>query len=202
MAFSSCFNKNEETKGLSYQYKQSIIELPDSIQNLLRNGDIVIRKGDGPLSFHLSRTTGEAYTHCGIIFKSKANKWGVIHTLGADASSIGVNGVQMQSLDGFVRQSADSTLFICRPIFKKNIGDSIVSAAKVCLRAKIPFDYSFSMLSKHKFYCTELLYYVFKDVNDNKNVFDMTLKNKTHILLFSTFFKEQNFKPLFILKSQ
>lgn len=194
-------NNQDGTEGLSYHSKTVVIELPDSVNSSLENGDIIIRKGDGPLSFHLTRTTGEAYTHCGIIFKSKSNGWGVIHTLGSDASSLDIDGVQIQSLKGFVRQSADSTLFICRPVFKNNIGDSIVLAARKYLDEKIPFDYGFSMLSTNKFYCTELLYYVFKDVNDGKNVFDLKLKNKSYILLFSTFFNTENFRPVFKLKS-
>ena len=42
--------------------------VPESIQNTLQDGDIILRKGDGPLSFHLMRNTKEDYTHCGIIF--------------------------------------------------------------------------------------------------------------------------------------
>ncbi len=195
-----CTNNQDGTKGLSFHSTIIYPTLPDSIIQSLENGDIIIRKGDGPLSFHLSRTTGENYTHCGVIFNHK-NNWNVIHTLGSDANARGINGVQVQSLNNFVKQSSDSLLFICRPIFKKNIGDSIVIAAKKYLKAKIPFDYGFSMLSTDKFYCTELLYYIFKDVNNNKNVFDIKLKNKSYILMFSTFFRTNNFKPLFNLKN-
>jgi len=175
--------------------------LPDSILNQLQNGDIILRKGNGPLSFHLSRTTGENYTHCGIIFRKKG-KLGVIHTLGSNASYNGTDGVQLQNLAGFVKQSADSCLFICRPVFKIDIGDSIVNAAKKYLKQDIPFDYGFSLLTEEKFYCSELLYHVFKDVNENKNVFQIVKKNTSYLLMFSTFFDEKNFQPIFQLKLQ
>lgn len=198
-SFLSCESDQDGTPGLSFHSSITLTELPDSIIKTLKNGDIILRKGDGPLSFHLSRSTGEAYTHCGIIFKHK-NQWGIIHTLGSDASHKGINGVQTQSLKTFVNQSADSTLFICRPIFKKNIGDSIVLSAKKYLAKKVPFDYGFSMISTDKFYCSELLYYVFKSVNDQKNIFDIVIKNKSYILMFSTFFNVRNFTPIFRLK--
>ena len=201
LIFNSCENNQNGSPGLSFHRQIVYPELPDSIKSSLQNGDIVIRKGDGPLSFHLSRSTGEDYTHCGIIFKHK-DKWGVIHTLGSDASSKGINGVQTQSLNTFVKQSADSVLFICRPIFKQAIGDTIVKVAKAYLDAQVPFDYGFSMLSQDKLYCTELLYYVFKQVNNDQNVFDITKKNKSYILMFSTFFNADNFEPIFRLKGQ
>ncbi|MFD1552847.1 hypothetical protein DNU06_08210 [Putridiphycobacter roseus] len=179
--------------------QSTILELPDTVTTQLKNGDIVLRRGDGPLSYHLSRVNGEPFTHCGIIFKHK-NKWGVIHSLGADANPNGIDGVQTTSLASFVKQTADSVLFICRPIFKPNIGDSIVKQAKFYLSEKIPFDHSFSLLDKDKFYCSELLYYTFKAVNQQKNVFKIELKNKSYLLKFSTFFNPKNFKPLFLLK--
>ena len=74
-------NQSEGVKGKSFVHHQLRPELSDSVKALLKEGDIILRRGDGPLSFHLSRSTGEPYTHCGIIFKGK-NKWGVIHHLG------------------------------------------------------------------------------------------------------------------------
>ncbi|MFK8038737.1 MAG: YiiX/YebB-like N1pC/P60 family cysteine hydrolase [Crocinitomicaceae bacterium] len=193
-------NHQDGTPGLSYHPTIIYPSIPDSIQRILKNGDIILRKGDGPLSFHLSRSTGEDYTHCGIIFKHNS-RWGVIHTLGTDASTKGINGVQTQSLRAFAKQSADSILFICRPIFKENIGDSIVISAKRYLKQKVPFDYGFSMISTDKFYCSELLYYIFKDVNNEKNIFDIKIKNESYILMFSTFFNAKNFIPIYNLKS-
>ncbi len=195
----SC-NSRQETK-YAPMLKSAALKLPEAIINQLKNGDIILRRGDGPLSYHLSRVNGEPFTHCGIIFKHK-NQWGVIHTLGADANPNGIDGVQTTSLNAFVKQSADSVLFICRPIFKSNIGDSIVLQAKQYLAQKIPFDYSFSLLSKDEFYCSELLYHTFKKVNNQKNVFKIELKNKSYLLKFSTFFNQKNFKPIFLLKGE
>ncbi|MFK8044277.1 MAG: YiiX/YebB-like N1pC/P60 family cysteine hydrolase [Crocinitomicaceae bacterium] len=196
LIFYACVPDQDGIAGKPVHASTAYPALPDSISNLLKNGDIILRKGNGPLSFHLSRTTGENYTHCGIIFK-KNGEFGVIHALGSDASYNKTDGIQIQKLSGFVKQSADSCLFICRPIFKSEIGDSIVIAAKKYLAKKIPFDYGFSLLTKDKFYCSELLYYVFKDVNDNKNVFNIIKKNKSYLLMFSTFFDENKFLPIF-----
>ncbi len=196
---SACSDDYAGIKGESYHHEIIKPELPDSIVNQLQNGDIIIRRGDGPLSFHLSRATGEPYTHCGIIYKGK-NGWGVIHTLGSEASDKEIDGVQTTSLKRFVNLTADSALFICRPVFKENIGDSIFNRAKYYLNQRIPFDHRFSLLTPEKFYCTELLYYIFKDVNDNKNVFVIEKKRRSYLLMFSTFFNTRNFKEIYTLK--
>jgi len=199
VSFLSCNDNYEGIKGQSYIHENVKPVLPDSIIDILKDGDIILRRGDGPLSFHLSRSTGEPYTHCGIIFKAK-DKWGVIHTLGSDASEKEIDGVQTTTLSRFVKQAADSVLFICRPIFKNNAGDLVLDRAKYYLQQKVPFDHRFSLLTTDKFYCSELLYYVFKDANEGKNIFVIQKKRKSYILMFSTFFKSQNFEKIYELK--
>lgn len=192
----SCEDDQVGIKGNYFIHTKTKKTLPDSIINQLENGDIILRRGDGPLSFHLSRATGEMYTHCGIIYK-KGTKLGVIHTLGKDASAKNIDGVQTIPLENFVEQAVDSTLYICRPVFKDSIGTLIVNRAIYYLNNKIPFDHGFSLLSPEKFYCSELLYYVFKDVNDGVNIFNIRKKKRTYLLLFSTFFIEDNFEYIY-----
>ena len=103
-------------------------------------------------------------------------------------------------LDKFIEYSADSTLYICRPIFTDSAGIKIVERAKYYLDLKVPFDHRFSLLSKEKLYCSELLYHIFKDINNGKNLFIVKKKHKSYMLMFSTFFKEENFTKIYDLK--
>lgn len=174
--------------------------IPDSIYGKLKDGDIIIRKGDGPLSYHLMNSTKEEYTHCGIIYKG-SEKWKVIHSMGGEISKDEIDGVQTMDLDKFIEYSADSMLYICRPIFMDSAGVKIVERANHYLNLKVPFDHSFSLLSKEKLYCSELLYHIFKDINNGKNLFVVKKKHKSYMLMFSTFFKLENFTKVYDLKA-
>ena len=175
---------------------KSNIKLPQVILDSIQSGDIVLRRGDGPLSFHLSNTTKEPFTHCGIIVKKKQSL-NVIHSLGGQVSQQEIDGVQITSLKHFVDYASDSLLFICRPIFTDNAGSKVAKEGYKYLAKKIPFDHRFSMLSKDKFYCSELLYYVFKNCNNDENVFVIKKKHKAYMLMFSTFFNAKNFKKIY-----
>lgn len=183
---------------ISFQGKSNL-KLPQIILDSIQSGDIVLRRGDGPLSFHLSNTTKEAFTHCGIIVKENS-QLKVIHSLGGQVSQHQVDGVQITTLKHFVDYASDSLLFICRPIFVDSANEKVTKEAYKYLKEKVPFDHRFSMLSKDKFYCSELLYYIFKNINNQKNVFTIKKKHRAYMLMFSTFFNSKNFKKIYAVK--
>lgn len=198
----SCGNEeinSDEVTGSEYVHIPPA--LPNNILDSIRPGDIIIRKGNGPLSYHLMAHTKEDYSHCGVIVKDKG-EWKVIHTIGGTASEKDDDGVQLILLKDFVGHAADSMLYICRPIFNENtdtLGDLITDRAYHYLDQRVPFDHGFSMFSTEKYYCTELLYYIFKDVHEG-NVFVVEKKHKSYMLMFSTFFRKNNFKPIYHLR--
>jgi hypothetical protein len=173
--------------------------IPESIQNTLQDGDIILRKGDGPLSFHLMRNMKEDYSHCGIIFKEN-DELMAIHSVGGEISKDEIDGVQTITLEKFARLTADSTLYICRPKFIDSAGYKVLERAKHYLELGVPFDHRFSLLSTDKFYCSELLYHIFKDINNDKNIFDIKKKHKSYMLMFSTFFKPENFTKVYDMR--
>jgi hypothetical protein len=99
----------------------------------------------------------------------------------------------------FVANAADSMFFICRPIFIDSAGPKIAERARYYLEQKVPFDHGFSVFTTDKLYCTELLFYIFREVG-GKNVFVVEKKHKSYMLMFETFFREENFQPIFHLK--
>jgi len=187
--------------GVSYQKSKSNIELSKLDLNKLIAGDIILRRGDGPLSYHLSNTTKEAFTHCGIIVKTDS-VWQVIHSLGGQTSKQEIDGVQISTLKHFIDYAADSLLYICRPIFVDSANIKVTERAKYYLSQKIPFDHGFSALTPDDFYCSELLYHIFKDINNQKNVFVIKKKHKAYMLMFSTFYKVNNFQKIIEIKPQ
>ncbi|UKN02164.1 hypothetical protein K6119_01360 [Paracrocinitomix mangrovi] len=172
--------------------------LPADVYDNLQSGDCILRKGNGPLSYHLMNTTKEEYSHCGVVVQD-GKDWKVIHTLGASANEGSVDGVQICSIDEFVQYAADSMLYICRPVFMDSAGTKVSERAWHYLDESVPFDHHFSMYSTDEFYCSELLYYIFKDVTEER-VFDIKKKHKSYMLMFSTFFHKEKFEPVFHLK--
>lgn len=172
--------------------------MPDSVYNKLEEGDIIMRKGNGPLSFHIMNATKEDYSHCGIIVKEN-DKWRVIHAMGGSVSNNNQDGMQIMDLDEFVRHATDSMLFICRATFQDSIGYQIREGAYKYLNEAIPFDHSFNLFTRDEIYCSELLFHVLRDAA-GKNQFLIRKQHKSYILLFETFFNEEKYKPIFHLK--
>ena len=173
-------------------------EIPQSTYDQLQDGDVVIRKGAGPLSFHLMNNTKENYSHCGIVVKEKG-EWTVIHTIGGTSSEESIDGVQTQPLKEFVANAADSMFYICRPVFIDSAGTKVAERARHYLDLEVPFDHRFSIFTTDELYCTELLFYIFRDIG-GKDVFVVEKKHKSYMLMFETFFRTKNFTPLFHLK--
>jgi hypothetical protein len=194
----SCSGEGNSDNTETIKYVHIPPSLPSEVYGKLASGDIIIRKGNGPLSYHLMNNTKEDYTHCGIIVKD-GEDWKVIHTIGGSASEESIDGVQTMDLNEFVSHSADSNLFICRPVFVDSAGPKVAEGAYSYLAKAAPFDHSFSLYTPEKLYCSELLFYIFKDVA-GKNIFEIIKKHKSYILMFSTFFDEEKFKPVFHLK--
>lgn len=195
----SCGGENSQEGGdESNKYVHIPPELPQEVYANLQQGDCILRKGNGPLSYHLMNTTKEDYSHCGVIVK-EGEDWKVIHTLGGSASEDEVDGVQMCSIDEFAQFAADSMLFICRPVFMDSAGTKVAERARYYYDQKTPFDHSFSLFSTDELYCSELLFVIFRDVY-GKNVMDIQKKHKSYMIMFSTFFDENRFTPVYHLK--
>ena len=172
--------------------------MPDSVYNKLEEGDIIMRKGNGPLSFHIMNATKEEYSHCGIIVREE-DEWKVIHSMGGGVSEEDDDGLQMIELEQFVRNAADSMLFICRATFEDSIGTKIRDGAYQFLEEDAPFDHSFSLFTRDEIYCSELLFYVLRDAT-GENQMKIRKQHKSYILLFETFFDEEKYLPIFHLK--
>lgn len=194
----SCSGVSETEEEGTNKYVHVPPELPQEVYGDLQPGDCILRKGNGPLSYHLMNTTKEDYSHCGVIVKN-GEDWNVIHTLGGSASDEDVDGVQMCSIDEFAQYAADSMLFICRPVFMDSAGTKVAQRAQYYYEQKTPFDHSFSLFTEDKLYCSQLLFVIFRDVY-GKNIMDIQKKHKSYMIMFSTFFDEKRFTPVYHLK--
>lgn len=137
---------------------------PDEVGKL-RNGDIIMRKGEGFVSGVINDlfNTGYNLSHCGVIL-TENDSVKVIHTVSSELSK--VDGVQTEPLKKFVRESVPNTLIVVRYKADEETGNQIASASKVYLTPERhkAFDHKFDLADTSKFYCTELIHYSFLDV--------------------------------------
>jgi hypothetical protein len=172
--------------------------MPDSVYQKLEEGDIIMRKGTGPLSFHIMNATKEDYSHCGVIVKHEG-EWSVIHSMGGSVSKNEDDGMQMTTVKNFVEYAADSMLFICRAEFEDSLGPKIRDRAYHYLEEDATFDHAFNLYSEDEIYCSELIFKILRDVTGS-NQMRIRKQHKSYILLFETFFDESKYQPIFHLK--
>jgi hypothetical protein len=174
------------------------VTLPDSAVQLLQPGDIIIRKGGGPLSALIMRTTGEEYSHCGIISGQQDSLF-IIHAIADLLSETGKDGVQTCPFDLFVAQTIDSALAVYRPKFIADAPHLVDSLAKQYLAKGASYDHRYDLATKDRIYCLELPYHVFTTIKGN-NLFEIRRKENVDLLLFTTFFDTSNFELIYDLK--
>lgn len=190
----SCSGEEEKTR----KYVHVPPTMPDSVYDKLQEGDLIMRKGTGPLSFHIMNATKEAYSHCGIIVKDNG-KWRVIESMGGSVSKGEIDGMQMVDLTEFVQYAADSMLYICRATFQDSLGVKIRDRAYHYLESGATFDHSFNLFEHDRIYCSELVFLILRDIT-GENQMKIRKKHKSYLLLFETFFDETKYEKVFHLK--
>lgn len=133
--------------------------LSDQEKDLLKSGDIILRKGEGILSEFITHylTDTLSVSHCGIIIKDKKGLQ-VIHALSKSVSD--TDGVQICTLDKFIEESIPHSLIIIR--YKKDTVGQIASQALYYLHEHKPFDNKFDMQDSSAFFCSELPLHILK----------------------------------------
>lgn len=156
------FLYNYEKRSQQEQFFSTYQLKPQEI-SLLKEGDIILRHGYGVVSDMIVETLNEDIdiSHCAIL-KRKDTSWFVIHSVSQSLSKY--DGVQTQDLASFIKESQKNSVVVVR---YKNLNDSslhkIALQADQYLQKHIPFDHSFDMSDSSTFYCTELLFFAFKN---------------------------------------
>lgn len=168
------FDGIEERKQIE-KYRE-IPRLSEQEKMLLKNGDILLRRGFGIFSDMIAEDLNSSdydVSHAGILYQSK-DGWMVIHSLSSDVSK--VDGVQMQPLDSFLYYSQPKKIIVSRlNNINDSIGNKIVERALYYLGKNVPFDHQGDYKNSDKLFCTELIWQILiKDIKILSPVF----KNK------------------------
>jgi hypothetical protein len=124
----------------------------------IREGDIIFRRGFGIISDAIVRFSRNKYqiSHCGIIIKDSHGFWQVVHTVSNTLSH--ADGMQVDKLDNFVRQSHTGSILLVRCRNADSIQTAnIIHWAKYYLGQAIPFDERFDNEDSTAFFCTEFI---------------------------------------------
>ena len=148
----------------------STYSLSDEEVELLQDGDIILRKGYGIVSKNIAEYLDEEYivSHCGIIVKSNKGNYFVIHSVSGRLSED--DGLQICSLKTFCKESIPNSILVTR--LKEDNRTLISKDAKRYLKAKIPFDNSFSLEDQSEIYCSELVWKILLD-NYDLNIYSV-----------------------------
>jgi hypothetical protein len=166
---------------------------------LLREGDILLRKGYGFVSSMIVKTLEEEIpvSHVGILVKDPNDRqFKVIHSVSQTISD--ADGVQKQDLQSFVRDSQPNTLIVVRyrdtELYDRGT-QKISERAIHYLKEKVPFDYAFDFDNTDKFFCTEFIGRVIGDVFGDEIYSPEFLSSNSDldILRFNVFFDPQRF---------
>ena len=137
--------------------QENLYHLSEKDSNQLREGDIILRRGNGFVSSVINELfqTGYNLSHCAFL-TNENGKWYVIHTVSSELSNF--DGVQKESLEKFVLESVPRTIITVR-LKDKNLDPlKPLMFARNYLKQKIAFDDKFDLSDSTKFYCTELIY--------------------------------------------
>lgn len=129
---------------------------PEEYQ-LLKDGDIVMRRGHGFVSAVINELfqTGYNLSHCAIVAEENGLKT-VIHSVSSELS--GKDGVQQEPLEQFVNESVRGT-FIAVRLKREGLDAALpLYYVRKYLQQHIPFDDKFDLNDSTRLYCTELIY--------------------------------------------
>lgn len=172
---------------------------PDpAVYQLVREGDILLRQGQGPLSTQIVRFMREkhVFSHCGIVCLIN-NKYTVVHCISPELS--GIDGVQTQTLPEFFADVADSNVAIIRPRMDSLQRHKFTSEALRLLEKKIPFDHYFDMTDSSALYCSELIYTCYNN-SMSTNPFEFKESAIFDLVKFDSFFNEKYFETVWQAK--
>ncbi|MDR0464972.1 MAG: hypothetical protein LBG94_07660 [Treponema sp.] len=123
----------------------------------LKDGDIILRHGDGALSSPFSEIslTDKRFSHLGIV-RIRNGNISVINAVGSILNK--EKGVEENSLEQFLQAALNIGVFRVKSI------DGTLISDKALEYLNRPFDWGFNLFDDSKIYCSELLYVVIKSI--------------------------------------
>lgn len=193
----SCSNQEDQDQPAKKEINQTL-EIPKSVMDSLKGGEVIMRKGGGFLSSQIVEVLDEPvpFSHCGIVMKTDTGLY-IIHSLGRDYGDR--DGVQPTSFKSFASDAIDSSICIVRPIVPDTLINSIQNTSIQYLEEGKGFDYSFDLSTDERLHCTEFIHYVYLDALKEDIYPIQTLETGVKTLLFKDFFNPEKFEVIYTM---
>ena len=174
--------------------QESQYRLPKEQRALLRHGDIIMRRGYGMVSRMIATRLEGAYnlSHCGVVIERERRLY-VLHTVSSNVSDI--DGVQIQPLDDFVRQSKPGSIAVTRLIDSSDVS-ILIRESQRYLEAQVPFDHDFDLHDASTLYCSELLWRSLKE-GGGHDIYTGLYDEEGAWFSFDAFFNPEYFTEVF-----
>lgn len=133
----------------------SVRDAPAGTTAALREGDLVFRRGQGLWSglFVEASAHDRRFSHVGVLIRA-GDAWQVVHASADDRTGIG--GTEAEPLAAFLHDATDFE--IRRPRLSTAQLGGFVEALRRAARTHTPFDTGFSLATRERVYCTELVW--------------------------------------------
>lgn len=160
-------------------------------KGLLREGDIILRRGYGLVSDGIAKILAGKYnvTHGGLICDSCGKKV-VMHAISRENA----NGMVSDNLEVFTSQSQPNTLLVIRVRTSDINSHSMCDAMKYYQSLQKPFDEGFDIYDTTKLYCTEVLRLSFMRVFKEDIFTDRIHLLSTDLLRFEPLYDSTRFE--------
>ncbi len=164
-----------EKKAEDISEKKAIRQV-DSCKTFLKNGSIVLRRGNDVISeiFSQLNKTNQSFSHCGIAFNEN-NVWYVYHSIGGEDNPD--ERMRKDTYENFVISSQNNGFGICDLSLKDKQVASLHSIVDSLYTKKVPFDMQFDLQSNDRLYCAEMVYKAIQKATNNDAFFTVTLHN-------------------------
>jgi hypothetical protein len=161
---------------------------------LLREGDIVLRRGEGTVSDFIVAFLKETYpiTHCGVVVRRPDGLWVI-----SSESSPEADGIRCDPLTHFAGYARKGSLAAVRPRLDETQRAALLHASEWYLKAGKTFDKQFDMADTTKFYCAELMYHLFRHATGEDYLPSRKPLTAYEVVHMDNFFAPERFDVLF-----
>jgi hypothetical protein len=174
---------------------KQVAKLQPSELNLLREGDILLRRGYGRVSDAIIGLVPERYpvTHCGILLRNRRGQWQVLHSI----SEGKLNGPSLQSLNNYLRESHQGSLIAVRKQGSPAQIAAFIAEARRIQAKNLPFDMGFDHRDSSQLYCLEFIHLAFQG-SEKQNLFPLErMLGQQPVLSLANFWESPHFQILF-----
>ena len=153
---------------------------PELPYELMREGDLVFRRGRSLTSNMVVMKDKHSYSHIGLLHKSDSG-WCIIHSVNDEYDFEGdFDRVKIDRVEKFFSASRASAGAIAHSFVDDSIAGKISQMALEHVKDSTRFDSSFITDENSELYCTELIYELYKEFG-----IDITEGRRTKAGLFS-----------------